>query len=268
MTRLALTREVSSRLADCELTHLERGPIDRAQARVEHRAYERALERLGCQVRRLPPLDEFPDGVFVEDTAVVLDELAVLTRPGAVSRRGEVDSTAAALAELRPVHRMREPQTLDGGDVLVMGRRVFVGCSSRTNTAGRQALGTILDDHGYRLQEVPLRGALHLKTAVSALDDETVLLDPCCVDAGEFAGFEVIETDPEELWAANALRIGSTLLFPAHHPRTAERLEARGIALHLVEMSELARAEAGVTCCSLILEDRTSGGREQGGRAR
>lgn len=254
MTRLAFTRGVSPRLAECELTHLRREPIDVERARREHEAYERALEDLGCTLRRLPSLDEAPDGVFVEDTAVVLPELAVLTRPGAESRRGEVESTADALAELRPLCRIEAPATLDGGDVLVLGRQVFVGRSSRTDEAGARALRDLLSPLGYRVQEVPLRRCLHLKTGVTALDEETVLLDPRCVDPLDFPATEILETHPDEIRAANALRIGTTIVFPTHFPKTAERLEARGHSLRRVEMQELARAEAGVTCCSLLLD--------------
>jgi dimethylargininase len=251
---LALTRDVSPRLAECELTHLSRTGLDVERARAEHRGYERALTELGAVVRRLPPLDDAPDGVFVEDTAVVLDEVAVLARPGAGSRRGEVDSVASALAPLRPLRRLRAPATLDGGDVLRMGRVLYVGRSSRTNAEGRRQLAEMLTEPGYEVREVDLRGCLHLKSAVTALDHRTVLLDPRCVDPLDFSPHAVVETPPEELRAANVLRIGSDILLPRHLPATAERLEARGWSLRRVAMDELTRAEAGVTCCSLLLD--------------
>ncbi len=137
---LALTRALSPRIVDCQLTHLERQPIDLARAAEEHTAYERQLSELGATVRRLPPAPELPDGVFVEDTAVVLDEVAVIARPGAESRRGETASVAADLAGYRPTIAIESPGTLDGGDVLVVDRQVFVGRSTRTNAAGIEQL--------------------------------------------------------------------------------------------------------------------------------
>jgi dimethylargininase len=252
--RLAFTREVSPTLAACELTHLRREPIDVARARAQHAAYEDALTRLGCEVVRLPPLPELPDAVFVEDTAVVLNEVAVITRPGAPSRRAETASTATALGSLRPLVHLRDPETLDGGDVLRVGRTLWVGRSGRTNAEGVAALGWVLLKWGYTIRPVDVRGCLHLKSAATAVDDGLVLINPDWVDRHAFAGFEVVEVDSGEPCAANALRLGEALLYPTAFPRTRARLEARGLHIVAVDLSELAKAEGAVTCCSLIVE--------------
>ena len=250
---IALTRDVSPRIVECELTHVGRTPIDVATARLQHAGYERLLGVLGCEVRRIAPAPEHPDGVFVEDAAVVVDEVAVITRPGAASRRGETVGVEAALAGLRPIARIEAPGTLDGGDVLVVGRRVFVGRTPRTNDEGIAQLRGILSPHGYTVEGVPVTGCLHLKTAVTALDDATVLVNPAWVDPAAFAPLTAVEVDREEPMAANVLRIGDALLYAEAYPRTRAALEARGYRLHLVDASELAKAEGAVTCCSLIL---------------
>jgi len=252
--RLAFTREVSPTLAACELTHLERAPIDVARARSQHEAYEVLLADLGCEVHRLPPLPELPDAVFVEDTAVVLDEVAVIACPGAVSRRPETASTAAALESLRPLVHLRDPDTLDGGDVLRVGRDVWIGRSSRTSADAVAALGRLLATWDYTVRPVEVRGCLHLKSAVTAVGEGLVLVNPEWVDPHAFAGLEMVEIDPREPYAANALRLGGTLLYPTAFPRTRARLEALGFRVVTVDLSELAKAEGAVTCCSLIVE--------------
>lgn len=250
---LAITRAVSGSFADCELTHLAREPIDIEVARRQHAAYERALERAGCRVERLPEQPELPDAVFVEDTALVLDEAAVILRPGALSRRGETASVAAALAEQRRLVELRGPGTIDGGDVLRLGRRLFVGRSTRSDAQGIDELRRRVAPFGYDVVGVPLAGCLHLKSAVTALSDELVLLNPEWVDRRAIAGVEAIEVDPAEPFAANALAFARRLVYAAAFPRTAERLAARGFELDLVDLSEMAKAEGAVTCCSLIV---------------
>ncbi|MDB4951489.1 MAG: dimethylargininase [Gemmatimonadetes bacterium] len=249
---IALTRGISARIADCELTHLARAPIDVAAARAQHEAYERALAELGCTVRRIDDGGAWPDGVFIEDTAVVVDELAVVTRPGAESRRGETAAVAAALAEHRPVARIEAPGTLDGGDALRLGRTVYVGLSSRSNEEGVRQLRHLLRPHGYQVRGVVPAGCLHLKTAVTEVADGTVLLNPAWIDAALFAGARVIEVDAAEPFAANGVRAGGRLLYPVAFPRTRARLEEAGISVLAVDASELAKAEGAVTCCSLV----------------
>ena len=251
---LALTRAVPPAIVRCELTHLAREPIDVARAAAQHERYEEALARLGCTVQHLPEEPELPDSVFVEDTAVVLDEVAVVARPGAASRRPEVASVAPALACHRRLVCIEAPATLDGGDVLRVGRDVYVGLSGRTNADGVRQLSDLLAPHGYRVAGVPVGGCLHLKSAVTAVDDDTVLLNPDWVDASWFLRAKRIEVHPGEPFAANALRVGDALLYPAHAPRTRARLGAAGFRVESVDVSELAKAEAGATCCSLIVQ--------------
>jgi dimethylargininase len=225
-----------------------------AVASQEHAAYESLLVRLGAELRRLPPAPELPDAVFVEDTAVVLEDVAVITRPGAASRRPETASTASVLAAYRPLASIEAPGTLDGGDVLVAGRRLFVGRSSRSDHAGIAQLEQLLRPRGYDVVPVPFEGCLHLKSCVTRVADGLLLLNPRWVDPGHFAGWRTIEVDPSEPQAANALAFGGAVIHPAHFPRTRARLEAEGLRVAPVAMSELAKAEAGVTCCSLIVD--------------
>ena len=250
---LAITRAVPVSLARCELTHLERVPIDVARAARQHEHYEAALSALGVEVVRLPATDELPDSVFVEDAAVVVDEVAVLARPGAPSRRAEVPSVAAALAPYRDLLAIAAPGTLDGGDVLRIGRQLFVGLSARTNAAGVAQLAAHLAPHGYRVEGIELSGCLHLKSAVTAIDAATIVLNPDWIDARRLGARRTIEVAPGEPMAANVLAIGSTVLVNASAPRTAERIAAAGFDVVLVDQSELAKAESGLTCCSLIL---------------
>jgi dimethylargininase len=250
---LALTRAVPPSIVRCELTHLAREPIDVTRAAAQHKAYEDTLARLGCIVRHLPEAPEFPDSVFVEDTAVVLDELAVIARPGAAARRAETTSVAAALGEHRQLECIQAPGTLDGGDVLRIGQRVYVGLSGRTNTDGARQLADLLAPHGYHVAGLEVRGCLHLKSAVTAVAEDVILVNPRWVDADRFAASRRIDVDPGEPFAANALRIDDVLVSVASAPRTRERLESTGLRVESVDLSELAKAEAGVTCCSLIL---------------
>lgn len=252
--RLALTRPVSPSIVRCELTHLKREPIDLAVATRQHDAYEAALETLGCTVQRLPAEPDLPDAVFVEDAAVAVDEAAVLARPGAASRRPETATVAEALRPHRTLHRIEPPGTLDGGDVLSVGRRVYVGLSSRTNADGARQLEAILQPLGYTVDRIAIAACLHLKSAVTALAEDCILLNPRMVDAAAFEGLDWTPVDPLEPFAANVLSIGRAIICPAGAPRTQQRLERLGYRVVPVEVSELAKAEGGVTCCSLILE--------------
>lgn len=251
---IAYTREVSPALADCELTHLEREPLDAAIAQAEHEIYESTLERLGANVRRLPPAPHLPDGVFVEDAAVVLDEVAVITRPGAPSRQPETFSVEAALVAHRPLVHVRAPATLDGGDVLVAGRRIYIGLSTRTSRDAIQQLADQLAPYGYAVIPVPFTGCLHLKSAVTRVADDLMLLNPAWVEADAFTGYRALAVDPAEPHAANALALGGAVIHPLQHDRTRARLEAAGLTVVTVPQVELAKAEAGVTCCSLLVE--------------
>ena len=255
MGTVAILREVPAALADCELSFVPRTPIDVDRARRQHAAYAAALRDLGCEVLELPELEGFPDSVFVEDTALVFDEMAVLTQPGAVTRRGEVDSVGAALAQFRPLRRIEGEGTLDGGDVLRIGREVYVGRSARSNDEGIRQLRELLAPHGYRVTGVRTRECLHLKSAVTQVGPDTVLVQPRWLDEGEapFARYRRIEVDPCEEHAANAVRANGGLVYPDCFPRTRERMENAGIAVTTVDVSELQKAEGAVTCCSLLV---------------
>ena len=249
----AITRDVSPALAACELSFVERSAIDVQRAQAQHDGYCRALESLGCEVIRLPAEAAFPDSVFVEDVALVFDEVAIATRPGAESRRGEAGAVLGVLASLRPLLRIEAPGTLDGGDVLRIGKRVFVGMSARSNAAGRDQLRAWLAPFGYTVEGVATRDCLHLKSAVTQVADRAVLLNPDWVDRAPFTGYRCIEVDPAEPHAANALRIGERLVYPDAFPRTLARLRAAGFAVETVDISELQKAEGAVTCCSLLV---------------
>lgn len=255
---VAITRAVSPTIADCELTHLAREPIDLALATAQHQAYEELLRSLGATVVHADAAPAMPDAVFVEDTAIVLDEVAIVTRPGAVSRRAETAAIGALLASYRPLRTMSAPATLDGGDVLRMGRTLYVGRSAegngRTNRAGIEQLREIVAPFAYRVVPVDFSACLHLKSAVTALADDLVLLNPSWAEATAFTACQAVPVDEQEPHAANALRLGDAIVYPAHFPRTLEVLVRRDLRVATVAATELAKAEGGVTCCSLIFQ--------------
>jgi dimethylargininase len=250
---LALVREVSAQLGHCELSYLERDPIDVARADTQHRGYTHALTQLGCRLEWLPPLAAQADGVFVEDTAVVVPELAVITRPGVDSRRHETASTATALARHRPLAHIEPPGTLEGGDVLQIGRRFYVGASGRTNAQGIVQLAQLLAPWGYEVQALPLTGCLHLKSAVTLIPPATVLVNPAWLEPARLQAARIIAVDEREPYAANTLTVGATTLVSAAYPLTQRRLEAAGIRTRALEVSELHKAEAALTCLSILL---------------
>jgi dimethylargininase len=256
---IAVTRPVSDSLANCELTHLARESIDVARAARQHADYERLLVALGASLVRVAAAHELPDAVFVEDTAIVLDEIAVITRPGAAPRRHETPAVAAVLADYRSLRTMTAPATLDGGDVLRVGRTLYVGRSGRTNELGIGQLAGFVAPFGYRVTPVAFEACLHLKSAACALGDELLLLNPAAVSPAAFPGCETIAVDERESSAANALWIGDAIVYPSQYPRTRDRLAQRGLRVMEIEAGELAKAEGGVTCCSLIFEAPASG---------
>jgi len=250
----ALTRWFGPELEACELTHFERAVIDPEAAHAEHVAYLDVLRELCDEVIELPALPEHPDGCFVEDAALVLGECVVLTRPGAESRRGEVGALAPHLPTDREVLRLEEPCTLDGGDVLVCEDTVYVGRSTRTNHQGLKELAHLLLPHGYRVKAVEVTGCLHLKSAVTLVAPELMLANPALANLERVAGVEVLEVDPKEPAAANALMLAGSVVYPEEFPRTAARLAERGLDLKTVPTRELQKAEAGVTCRCLAWE--------------
>lgn len=249
--RIAITRGVSPAIARCELTHIERCPIDLDTIRAQHDNYVESLRRVGCHVVSLPAEPDLPDSMFIEDIAVVADEVAVLTRPGAPSRAGETSAVAAALKPYRSLSAIEPPGTIDGGDVLRIGRTFYVGMSTRTNREGASQLRKFVSPFGYRVIEVEVTGCLHLKSAVTQCAENAILMNPQRVDAKHFASLQIIEVDPSEPDAANCLWECGTLFFPAAFPLTRARLEAANLRCHTLDVSEIAKAEGALTCCSI-----------------
>ena len=239
-------------MARCELTHLARSPLDVELAERQHAQYAQTLVSLGCRLLELAPEPDLPDSVFVEDTVVVLDDVAVLTLPGAESRRPEVASVASVIELWRPCVRIEAPGTLDGGDVLRVGRDLFVGQSGRSNAEGISQLAAAIAPFGYRTVPVPVRGCLHLKSAVTLVAPDTLLINDEWVDRSHWPGMRFIPVAPEEPHAANALRVADAVIHPASETRTRERLVAAGLKVVPVDVTEVQKAEGGVTCCSVI----------------
>lgn len=258
MPRIALTRPVSASLAHCELTYLDREPIDLERARAQHAAYEDVLRSIGFVIERLPTLDDQPDAVFVEDAAIALDEVAVVAPMGAPSRAGESASVAEALRRWLPVKYLSPPATLDGGDVLRVDRRLFVGCSRRTNGVAIDQLGQLLAPYGYEVIAVPVTGALHLKSACSYIGDNTLLANSEWLDLTPFQGMHLMSVDASEAWGASVLHVGNHIVMPAGFPRTCQMITLRGRQVHEVDLSELRKAEGGPTCLSILLPPTVS----------
>jgi dimethylargininase len=248
----AITRAVSPAIVHCEISFIDRKPIDLAKAQEQHHAYAQLLEKLGARVLSLPAEPALPDSMFVEDPAIVLDELAVILPLGTESRRPEGASLAKALAPFRKLEYVALPGTLEGGDVLRIGRKLFVGLTKRSNTDGIRQLAAILAPHKYEVIAVPVTGCLHLKSAVTHIGGNTVLANRAWFDTTPFAGYDWIDVDPAEPHAANALAFGATIIFSASFPRTRARIEARGFDVTPLDISELQKAESGLTCSSLI----------------
>lgn len=233
------------------LTTQPLGPPDFGRALEQHAAYRDALHSCGLDVIVLDADEHHPDGCFVEDTAVVLDEVAILTRPGDPSRRGEVPAVAQVLGRHRPLARIRPPGRLDGGDVLRVGRHLYVGRSRRTNARGAWQLMDIVSDLGYTASEVPVRAGLHLKSAVTWLDGDTFMATGD-VAPGDIPG-RLLRVDDAEAYSANCLRVNDRVLIPSGFPRTRDRVRRLGIPVVELPMSEFEKLDGGLTCLSLLL---------------
>ena len=253
----AITRAVSPALAKCELSFIPRAPIDLEKARDQHHAYERLLEKLGARVISLPAEPALPDSMFVEDPALVLDELAVIFPLGSESRRPEAPSIAAAIRPFRNVEFISLPAIIEGGDILRIGRQLFVGLTQRTDATGIRELSRILAPYRYEVTSVPVTGCLHLKSAVTFLGRNILLANRAWFDSAPFAVFDFIDVDPAEPHAANALALAETIIFPASFPRTRTRIESRGFQVAPLDISELQKAESGLTCSSLLFDAPT-----------
>ena len=252
---LALTREPAQSLVHCEVSHVKREDLDFSQALRQHQEYCQALQQQGLDVKTLPPVDLCPDSVFVEDNAIILDELAVLTSMGAVSRRGEPALLVPVLSEYRRVVEISLPATIEGGDVFRLGKTLYVGRSARTNQAGIEALRWIAEPLGYHVQPIDVHGCLHLKTACSPLDEETLLVNSSWINVETLGAFCLLPVPVSEPFGANVLRLEQGILANASCPLTIEMIETRGYAVSPLNISEFSKAEAGLTCLSLIIED-------------
>src|ERR1700726_1856317 len=254
----AITRAVSPAIVNCELSFIDRKPIDLAIAQEQHRAYEKLLGKLGARVISLPAEPDLPDSMFVEDPAIVLAELAGILPLGTATPPPEAPSLAQALAKLRKLEYVSLPGTLEGGDVLRIGREIFAGLTRRSSAEGIRQLAAILAPHNYEVIAVPVTGCLHLKSAVTHLGRNTLLANRAWFDTTPLAGQEWIDVDPAEPHAANALALADTIIFPASFPRTRARIEARGFHVTSIDISELQKAESGLTCSSLLFVNSDS----------
>jgi len=250
----AITRPPSPALRDCLLTYMQRDPIDFDHALVQHRAYEAALSDCGVRVVSLPPQPDMPDSVFVEDTAIVVDEIAVIASMGSDARRRERDTVAEALAPHREVRSLPESGRLEGGDVFRIGKRIFVGRSTRTDDEGIRSLEAVLQPFGYEVRAVDVPGCLHLTTGAAPVSPTQILINPEWVDQSAFTDIEKIQVDADEPWAGNAIRLPKSIILPTGFPKTLRRLEQAGLQVRTVDIAELMKAEAGLTCMSLIFE--------------
>jgi len=254
----AITRGVSPAIARCELSFINRREIDLSLARQQHEAYEVLLATLGVRVLPLPPEPDLPDSMFVEDPAMVLDEIAIMLPMGTESRRSEGASLGQELSKHRKLAHVSLPGTLEGGDVLRIGRKLFVGLTKRSNAEGLCQLAEIVKPHGYEVVSVPVTGCLHLKSAVTCIAENTLLANRAWFDTTPFTGYDWIDVDPSEPHAANALALGGTVIFPASFPCTRGRIGSLDYRVTTLDISELQKAEAGLTCSSLLFESSSS----------
>lgn len=250
----AITHKVSPRIAECEVTFVDRSPIDLQLAVRQHDHYCEVLKKLGVTVSELSENESYPDSCFVEDTAIVVDELAVMCSMGVSSRRGETRLIERELSQYRDIAHISLPATIEGGDVLRIGKKILIGQSSRTNLEGIAELARILEPDGYHLVHVPTKGSLHLKSACTAIDEETLFVNPDWIELDALKGFNLLYTPASEPWSANVLRVGPTVCVQAGFPRAVELIEDVAERVEIIDISELRKAEAGLTCSSIIFE--------------
>ncbi len=251
---IAITRQVSPAINQCELTHISRETIDYERACAQHKQYEDALRSLEMNVISLDAEPDLPDSVFVEDVALVLDECAIMLNPGAASRRPEVASVETALSPYREIFRIQPPATVDGGDILRVGKSIYVGLSGRSTEEAIAQMQAFLEPRSYLVRGVRVTGCLHLKSAVTQVSENTLLINPEWVSMDDFPGMDFIEIDPSEPYAANAVLVDGSIIYPSSFPKTRTFLEKAGIDVLIVDADELAKAEGAVTCCSLIFK--------------
>lgn len=250
---IALTRRPAFSFVNCQVEYIPRQEIDLHLAFRQHEAYCHALRQLGVAVEVLPPEETFPDSVFIEDNAVILDELAVVTSMGTLFRRGEPELLSPVLDRHRRLTTIAPPATIEGGDVLRMGRTLYVGVSTRTNREGVEALRAVVEPLGYEVTPVGIRASLHLKTACTSLDDETLLVNPDWIDSDALGSLRLLHVPAEEPFGANILRLPGGVLVQTSSPLTRDMIESQGFATTCVEVGEFAKADAGLTCLSLLI---------------
>jgi dimethylargininase len=248
----AIVRQISRSLAACELLYVPRTHFDLALAQQQHAAYIHALQSAGLSVEIVPEEPDLPDATFVEDTAIILDELAILCRLGNKSRSPEPERIAPHLQSSRTLFNIRAPGTLEGGDVLRIGKKLYVGLSTRTNPEGIRQLAEIVSPYGYKIIPVDVKGCLHLKTAITAPTENLLFANPAWIDTTPFTNLKIINVPPAEPWAANTLPVNKKVLIAASAPRAAELLSRQGLSVEALDISQLQKAEAGLTCLSLI----------------
>ena len=252
--KIALMKEVSANISDCEITNISRIPIDHDTAVEQHTNYAETIRKLGYKIHMMKA-DDLPDSVFIEDTAVVLDEIAVITYPGASSRRAETQAVAEALHIYRDLKYIKPTGTLDGGDVLQIGRTLYVGKSCRSSAVGISQLRDIMKPFNYEVVSIPVQGCLHLKSAVSLVAENTLLLNPSWVNPDLFGDIgNFVTVDPSEPYGANALFLDNGTVYSSEYPKTRRKLIASGINVVSLDISELAKAEGEMTCCSIIFD--------------
>lgn len=250
---IAIVRPPSTSIGDCLLTHMQREPIDHGLALRQHGAYCEALTRVGCEVVKIEPANDCPDAVFVEDPVVVVDELGVIARPATDSRRRERASMEAALKPYRELAHIQAPATIEGGDVIRVGRTLFVGRGTRTNDEGVRQLREHVGPLGYEVVPVPVTGCLHLKTGACSIGQGRVLVNADWVDTSALKGVEVIPVSADEPWSANGVLVGDSIVVPAGAPKTSAMLRELGLDVHEVGLSEMQKAEGSATCLCVLL---------------
>jgi len=249
--QIALTHSVSPSIGRCELSFVERKPINYEMAVKQHEHYCAALSNCGIKVIELSVNRSYPDSTFIEDTAVVVDEIAIMASMGVDSRRGEIRGIELELAKYREIARIQPPATLEGGDVLLVGKQVFVGLTPRTNQAGVDSLRTVLEPFGYQISSVAVRDCLHLKSACTAINNHTLLVNPHWIELKPFRDFRIITVPEQEPWAANSLHINHTTYLHAGFSKMVTLLRSLGFSVKTINISELLKAEAGLTCSSI-----------------
>jgi dimethylargininase len=246
----AITRIPGENFAD-GLTSADLGRPSYLLILEQHRAYRQTLLSLGLDVIVLPAEPVYPDAYFVEDPAIITPSIAVITRPGAPSRRGEEITLEPFLEYYRPLAHIRPPGTVDGGDVLMVGNHFFIGISERTNKEGANQLAAFLANTGYTSETIPIAVGLHLKSGVNYLGKNTLLITKSLADNSVFTKYEKILLDPDEEYAANTLWINDTLLMPAGFPKARAKLSHLGMNIIELDVSEVRKMDGGLTCMSL-----------------